>query len=166
MKPLMWGLAGTIMPGTSFLNTSSLKMKHLSTPETKRDSVTWRHPSSPVTKKFKVQQSATKVFWDSRGMILIDILPKGESVNADRYCETLDRLREAVRRKRPGLLRSGVVLQHDNATPTRQNAQRNGLNVTGGTLFPIQPTVQTLHPQTFIYFSFWAPKAPPGRQKV
>ncbi|GFO47303.1 histone-lysine N-methyltransferase SETMAR [Plakobranchus ocellatus] len=31
--------------------------------------------------------------------------------------ETLDRLRHAVRRKRPGLLRSGVVLQHVNATP-------------------------------------------------
>ncbi|GFN74518.1 histone-lysine N-methyltransferase SETMAR [Plakobranchus ocellatus] len=68
---------------------------HLSTPETKRDSVTWKHPSSPVTKKFKVQQSAIKVmatvFRDSRGMILLDTLPKGESVNADRYCETLER---------------------------------------------------------------------------
>ncbi|GFO12931.1 histone-lysine N-methyltransferase SETMAR [Plakobranchus ocellatus] len=30
---------------------------------------------------------------------------------------TLDRLKEAIRRKRPGLLRRGVVLQHDNATP-------------------------------------------------
>ncbi|GFN80954.1 histone-lysine N-methyltransferase SETMAR-like protein [Plakobranchus ocellatus] len=27
MKPLMWGLAGTIVSGTSFLNTSSLEMK-------------------------------------------------------------------------------------------------------------------------------------------
>ncbi|GFO04321.1 histone-lysine N-methyltransferase SETMAR [Plakobranchus ocellatus] len=27
---------------------------HLSTPETKCDSMTWKHPSSPVTKKFKV----------------------------------------------------------------------------------------------------------------
>ncbi|GFO40472.1 kelch domain-containing protein 10 [Plakobranchus ocellatus] len=94
---------------------------HLSTPETKRDSMTWKHPSYHVTKMFKVQQSATKVmatvFWDSRGMILLDILPKGESVNADRYCETLDRLRHVVQHKRPGLLRSGVVLQHDNATP-------------------------------------------------
>ncbi|GFO49319.1 histone-lysine N-methyltransferase SETMAR [Plakobranchus ocellatus] len=74
--------------------------------------MTRKHPSSPVTKKFKVQQSATKVmatvFWDSRGMILLNILPKGGSVNADRYCETLDQLR---------LLSSGVVLQHDNATP-------------------------------------------------
>ncbi|GFO15493.1 histone-lysine N-methyltransferase SETMAR [Plakobranchus ocellatus] len=93
---------------------------HLSTPEIKRDSMTWKHPSSSVTKKFKVRQSATKVmatvFWDSRGLILVDILPKVESVNADRYCETLDRLRHTVRRKRRGLLRSRVVLQHDNAT--------------------------------------------------
>ncbi|GFN80607.1 mariner mos1 transposase [Plakobranchus ocellatus] len=78
-------------------------------------------PSSPVTKKFKVQQSATKmmatVFWDSREMILLDILPKGESFNADQYCEIIDRLRHAVRRKRPGLLCSRVVLQHDNETP-------------------------------------------------
>ncbi|GFO19061.1 histone-lysine N-methyltransferase SETMAR [Plakobranchus ocellatus] len=36
--------------------------------------------------------------------------------HTDRYCETLDRLRHSVLRKRPGLLRSGVVLQHDNAT--------------------------------------------------
>ncbi|GFN76349.1 histone-lysine N-methyltransferase SETMAR [Plakobranchus ocellatus] len=34
---------------------------HLSFSETKRDSMTWKHPSSPVTKKFKVKQSATKV---------------------------------------------------------------------------------------------------------
>ncbi|GFO42939.1 histone-lysine N-methyltransferase SETMAR [Plakobranchus ocellatus] len=83
--------------------------------------MTWKHPSPPVTKKFKVQQSATKVmatvFWDSRGMIFLDILPKGESVKVDRYCETLERLRHAARRKGPGLLHSRVVLQHDNATP-------------------------------------------------
>ncbi|GFO19102.1 histone-lysine N-methyltransferase SETMAR [Plakobranchus ocellatus] len=91
------------------------------------------------------------VFWDSRGMILLDILPKGESVNADRYCETLDLLRHAFRRKRPGLLRSGVAFITTMQPPTRKNAQRNDLNVTGGTLFLIQPTVQTLHHQTFIY---------------
>ncbi|GFN99515.1 histone-lysine N-methyltransferase SETMAR [Plakobranchus ocellatus] len=77
MKPLMWSLVGTIVPGTSILEhliTGDETWLHLSTPETKRDSMTWKHPSSPVTKKFKVQQSATKViatvFRDSRGMIL------------------------------------------------------------------------------------------------
>ncbi|GFO28906.1 histone-lysine N-methyltransferase SETMAR [Plakobranchus ocellatus] len=40
--------------------------------------MTWKHPSSPVTKKFKVQRSAAKVmatvFWDAKGVILLDIL--------------------------------------------------------------------------------------------
>ncbi|GFN95715.1 histone-lysine N-methyltransferase SETMAR [Plakobranchus ocellatus] len=84
---------------------------HLNTPETKRDSMTWKHPSSPVTKKFKVQRSAAKVmatvFWDAKGVILLDILPQGQCINAARYCSTLDRLKEAIRRKRPGLLRMG-----------------------------------------------------------
>ncbi|GFO10282.1 histone-lysine N-methyltransferase SETMAR [Plakobranchus ocellatus] len=60
-------------------------------------------------------------------MILLDILQKGERVNADRCCETFDRLRHAVRRKRPGLLRSGVVLQHDNATPHTAKRTKEGL---------------------------------------
>ncbi|GFO37607.1 histone-lysine N-methyltransferase SETMAR [Plakobranchus ocellatus] len=105
MKPLMWGLLGNHRTRNKLLEhliTGDETWSHLSTPETKRDSVTRKHPSSPVTKKFKVQQSATKVmatvFWDSRGMTLLDSLPKGESVNADLYCETLDRLRHAVRR--------------------------------------------------------------------
>ena len=40
-----------------------------------------------------------------------------ESVNAVRYCESLEHLREAIRRKRPGLLSNGLVLLQDNATP-------------------------------------------------
>ncbi|GFO05470.1 histone-lysine N-methyltransferase SETMAR [Plakobranchus ocellatus] len=90
---------------------------HLNTPETKRDSMTWKHPSSPVTKKFKVQRSAAKVmatvFWDAKGVILLDILPQGQRINAARYCSTLDRLKEAIRRKRPGLLRSPDLAPSD-----------------------------------------------------
>ncbi|GFN96862.1 EF-hand calcium-binding domain-containing protein 6 [Plakobranchus ocellatus] len=100
--------------------------------------MTWKHPSSPVTKKFKVQRSAAKVmatvFWDAKGVILLDILPQVQCINAARYCSTLDRLKEAIRRKRPGLLRRGVVLQHDNATPhsanlTQQWRQRYGWEI-------------------------------------
>ncbi|GFO27955.1 histone-lysine N-methyltransferase SETMAR [Plakobranchus ocellatus] len=53
---------------------------------------------------------------------------------ASRYCSPLDRLKEAIRRKRRGLLRRGVVFQHDNATPhsanlTQQWLQRYGWNI-------------------------------------
>ncbi|GFR98970.1 histone-lysine N-methyltransferase SETMAR [Elysia marginata] len=97
---------------------------HLNTPETKRDSMTSKHQSSPVTKEFKVPRSAAKVmatvFWDTKGVILLNILPQGRCINAAQYCSTLDHLRDAIRRERPGLLRKGVLLQHNNSANLTQ----------------------------------------------
>ncbi|GFS16420.1 histone-lysine N-methyltransferase SETMAR [Elysia marginata] len=111
-------------PKTS-TNEENTTRVHLNTLDTKRNSITWKYPSSPETKKFKVQRSAAKmvatVFCDAKGVILLDILPQGQCINAAQYCRTLDRLRDAIRRKRPGLLRRGVVLQHDKATPHSAN---------------------------------------------
>ncbi|GFR85696.1 transposase [Elysia marginata] len=71
------------------LITSDETWVHLNNPEIKRDSITWKHPSSPVTKKFKVQRSAAKVmaivFWDAKGEILLDILPQVRCINAAQY---------------------------------------------------------------------------------
>ena len=45
-------------------------------PETKQQSMQWKHASSPSPHKFKVQASAGKimctVFWDAEGILLID----------------------------------------------------------------------------------------------
>ncbi|GFO02570.1 histone-lysine N-methyltransferase SETMAR [Plakobranchus ocellatus] len=49
---------------------------------------------------------------------------------------TLDRLKEAIRRKRPGLLRRGVVLQHDNATPHSANLTQQWLQRYGWEILP------------------------------
>lgn len=74
-----------------------------------------------MTKKFKVQRSAAEVmatvFWEAKSVTLLEILPQGQCINAAQYSSTQDRLRDAIPRKRPGLLRRGAVLQHDNATP-------------------------------------------------
>ena len=124
---------------------------HHVTPETKRDSMTWKHPGSPPAKKFKVQQSARKlmatVFWDRHGILLMDVLMPGQTVNAINYCETLDKLREAVRRKRPGRLRQGVVLQHDNATPHTANLTKQWMQKYNWTILPHPPHILIwLHP--------------------
>lgn len=91
------------------------------TPESKRSSMMWKHPSSPPSKKFKTVTCARKtmatVFWDHLGVIHLEFLPPGTTITARTYCQTLDRLREAIRRKRPGALREGVLLLHDNARP-------------------------------------------------
>ena len=77
--------------------------------------------SSPKAKKFKQACSARKimatVFWDRRGILLIDFLERGLTINADAYCETVRKLRWAIQNKRRGMLSSGIVLLHDNARP-------------------------------------------------
>ena len=58
---------------------------HLNTLETKRNPMTWKHPSSLVTKMFKVQRPASKgkatVFWDAKCVILLDILPQDQCID-------------------------------------------------------------------------------------
>jgi hypothetical protein len=53
-------------------------------PESKRQSMQWKHPSSPAYKKFKTQASAGKVrltvFWNVNGTILVHFQEKGQTV--------------------------------------------------------------------------------------
>jgi hypothetical protein len=62
-------------------------------PETKRQSMEWHHTTSPRKKKLKAVPLASKimaaVFWDSEGVIIIDVLPRGQTTNSDVYVETL-----------------------------------------------------------------------------
>ena len=60
---------------------------------TKRQSVEWHHPQSPRKKKFKTTPSARKVmitvFWDTDGVILVDVMARGETVNLNACIKTL-----------------------------------------------------------------------------
>ena len=62
-------------------------------PETKQQSMEWWHSSSPCPKKFQVRKSAGKVlasiFWDQYSILLIDYLPKGQTINAEHYWSLL-----------------------------------------------------------------------------
>jgi hypothetical protein len=63
------------------------------TPESKAESMTWKHPHSPVKKKFKTVQSPgnvmATVFWDVHGVLLVDFTPPSLTINAAAYQETL-----------------------------------------------------------------------------
>ena len=69
-------------------------------PESKRRSMQWRHPTSPKPKKFKSQKSAAKimvtVFWNAQGLILVDFMPRGETINSEAYIETLKNLKQEL----------------------------------------------------------------------
>jgi hypothetical protein len=70
--------------------------------------MTWKHPHSPVKKKFKTVESLGKVmatvFWDVYGVLLVDFTRPGSTTYAGAYQVTLKGLKEAIRHKRPGLL--------------------------------------------------------------
>ena len=63
-------------------------------------------PGSQRPKKFKTQPSAGKVmagvFWDTKGVILLDILPKRSTITKAYYANLLDQLRNVIREKRRG----------------------------------------------------------------
>ena len=54
--------------------------------ESKQQSLQWRHTHSPRTKKFKTSISVKKimasVFWDRKGILLVDFMPPGATINA------------------------------------------------------------------------------------
>jgi len=72
-------------------------------PETKQQSVGWRHSDSPHPKKLRLQKSVGKVlvstFWDQDGILLIDYLLKGQTINAECYSSLLVQLKEFWRKK-------------------------------------------------------------------
>ena len=88
-------------------------------PYTKKKSMQWKRPGSPPPKKFRIQPSAGKVmamvFWDSKGIILIDYKPTGTSVTGEYYANVIKQLRVAIKEKRRGKLAADVLLLHDNA---------------------------------------------------
>jgi len=87
-------------------------------PGTKQQSIQWWHSGSPRPKIFRVQKSAGKVlasiFWDQGGILLIDYLPKGQTINA-KYCSSLlVQLKDILKEKRRGTVTKGVLFLHDN----------------------------------------------------
>ena len=73
-------------------------------PDTKKESMQRKCPGSPPPKKFRTQPSASKVmarvFWDSKGIILIDYKPAGTSITGEYYANVIKQLRVAIKEKR------------------------------------------------------------------
>ena len=109
---------------------------HYYEPENKAQSRQWVGPGSPRPKKFKTKPSAGKVmatvFWDAKGVIMLDFLPKRSTITGVYFANLLDQLRTAIREKRRGKLSKGVLLQQDNARVhtckvAMDAVERNGL---------------------------------------
>lgn len=92
---------------------------HHYTPETKQQSKQWTEAGCSAPKKAKTIPSAGKVmasvFWDAKGILLIDYLEKGKTITGEYYANLLDRLDEEIRKRRPGLAKKKIIFHQDNA---------------------------------------------------
>jgi hypothetical protein len=82
-------------------------------------------------------------FWDSRGVLLASFHNRGENVNFASFCEVLLKLRDAIRRKRPGDLARGVLLHHDNADPIQPEQPRREFKNCSGNFLNFRLTART-----------------------
>jgi len=66
-----------------------------------------------------VQKSAGKllasIFWDQDGILRIDYLPNGQTINAEYFLFLLVQLKDILKEKRRGKVTKGVLFLHDNA---------------------------------------------------
>ena len=129
---------------------------HYYEPENKAQSRQWVGPGSPRSKKFKTQPSAGKVmatvFWDAKGVIMLDFLPKRSTITGVYYANLLDQLRTAIRENRRGKLSKGVLLQQDNARVHTCKVAMDAVERNGYELIPHPAYWPGLAPSDFFLF--------------
>lgn len=127
-------------------------------PETKRQSMEWRSPGSPVKKIARMSKSKMKcmliTFFDAKGLLHYEFVPEGETVNQKYYMEVLQRLFAKVRRKRSVIWKSkDVLLLHDNARPHVALSVKDFLVRQGVSVLLHPPYSPDLSPCDFYLFS-------------
>ena len=90
------------------------------------------------------------VFWDAKGVILLDLLPKRSTITGVYYANLLDQLRTAIREKRRGKLSKGVLLQQDNARVLTCKVATDAVERNGYELIPHPAYSPDLAPSDFL----------------
>ena len=90
--------------------------------------IVYRHKTSPSPRKFEVIASARKAlstkFWDMKGVVHMEFLKQGHTVNSEKYISTLRTLKARLRRVRNG---RDSILEHDNACPHTSRQTQDAL---------------------------------------
>jgi len=96
---------------------------HHDDPETKQQSMQWKHASFPSLRKFTVQASAGKimctVFWDAEDVLLIGYMPHKVAVTGVSNTDLLHKFHVVIKQKCGEKLTKVPLLLHDNASAHR-----------------------------------------------
>jgi histone-lysine N-methyltransferase SETMAR len=126
-------------------------------PESQAEAREWKHPDSPTPKRPRQAASAGKimmtVFWDEKGVLLLDFLPHKQTVTGLYYSQLITRLRSSVKEKRRGKLAHGVLVLHDNAPVHKCGVVQRALRDSGFEEVNHPPYSPDLAPSDYFLFS-------------
>jgi [histone H3]-lysine36 N-dimethyltransferase SETMAR len=94
------------------------------------------------------------IFWNYEGVILFDLLPHGQTINSEYYCDLLERMYAVLRERYPAIVnRKRVILQQDNARPHTSKMTMDKIkNLDGIEILPHPPYSPDLAPSDYYLF--------------
>jgi histone-lysine N-methyltransferase SETMAR len=129
---------------------------HYYDPDSKQSLMQWKHTDSPPPRKFRTHASAMKVlatiFWDAQGVIRIDYLPRGSTINSQYHADLLMQLRSAIKEKRRRMLSRGVWLLHHNTLAHTAKVAQAALHAAGFEQLPHRAYSPDLAPSDYYLF--------------
>ena len=128
-------------------------------PDSRRDSMAWKRPEEKPLLKIRSGTSHKRelmltVFWSASGVLLVDYLEKGRTINSVYYCNLLQQVvnLQQPAQSRSGLNRRRVWFLHDNAPIHTSHMTNASLNTLPLTLLPHPPYSPDLAPSDFRLF--------------
>jgi histone-lysine N-methyltransferase SETMAR len=92
------------------------------------------------------------VFWERKGLLLVEFLPQGSTIKAGVYCDTLKKLHRTIQNKRRGICSQGVVMLHDNGRPHTAATMQDLIATFGWEQFDHPPYIPDLAPSDLHLF--------------
>lgn len=133
-----------------------MKLGSITTRLNQKNSQQWVEAGGSAPKKAKSVPSAGKVmasvFWDGKGILLVDYLPKGQTINGEYYANLLDQLDAKIREKRPGLMKKKSIFHQDSAPVHKGVVAMGKLRDLGYELLGHPPYSPDLAPSDFHLF--------------
>jgi len=89
------------------------------------------HPTRKHSECKNLLEKFSSRFFEINGILLIDYLPKGQTINAEYYSSLLVQLKNILKEKHHGKVTKGVLFLHDNAPAHRELATQKKLAYLG-----------------------------------
>ena len=111
------------------------------------------HPAPKNSEcKNPLGKDVASIFWDKDGILLIDYLPKGHTINVESYLSLLLQLKDILKEKRRGKITKVVLFFHDSAPAHRALATQKKLAYLGFHCVDYPPYSPDLTPSDYHLF--------------